>query len=600
MDEKKANIIQLKKDNYGHKKMNNFIKNNNNIDNNEILSNLIKQNINIFKKRTKYELMYEAFYISNLFYEMHNTQSHLKDPYFYIISSDWLIKWKKYVNFDFYTNENGWKNFIKLNILPFRPKDIISQKENYLKYIKDDTKAKIYKYFDSIFLSDNSQFYPGYINNKKLLIDRGLKDTYINRNQLQSNYNYNLIDKCIFKENYIWVTEDIWKYFYCIYGGFEIRRHNLNLIYKNKVDIKDEIILEPKLKIINLIVFHYNKNYNYKIDPPKYFYISHTLTIFQMKEKLSDIFTYIKKLNLNNIHLWVLDEKMNDNNFYEYVWNNRKFNGGIDFPGISLDIFNQNLYLEELNEKIIKNNSILVLEIPFFYSYNNISFFFKEPQFNNYSDDLKLLCIKINNNNNNNSIIDFKKPYYDHLSLDIINNEFIINIKLFLIKKFFWNKYILDKIKQCPCYEMYMHLERIINNFKDKNILNIFNEEIKDFRKNMDLVFDKTFLAKNIDNLYLNEFENINNIEFDYEINHNNKKDRNDIILLNKKKIRENNEESYNEDEIDNISWYSCGFCKKNLDQKNFVVCSFCLRKKYCNNICRNNDIENHLKYCGN
>ena len=186
MDEKKANIIQLKKDNYGHKKMNNFIKNNNNIDNNEILSNLIKQNINIFKKRTKYELMYEAFYISNLFYEMHNTPSHLKDPYFYIITSDWLIKWKKYVNFDFYTNENGWKNFIKLNILPFRPKDIISQKENYLKYIKDDTKAKIYKYFDSIFLSDNSQLYPGYINNKKLLIDRGLKDTYINRNQLQS------------------------------------------------------------------------------------------------------------------------------------------------------------------------------------------------------------------------------------------------------------------------------------------------------------------------------------------------------------------------------------------------------------------------------
>ena len=190
------------------------------------ISNLLSKNINLFKNRTKYELMYEAFYISNLFYEMYDTTNHIKDPYFYIINSEWLIKWKKYVNYDFYTNENGWKKFIKLNVLPFRPKDLLSRNDNYLRYIKENTKIKIFNYFDSYFLSNSASNYPGYINNKILLLDRNQKDLYLNRNQIQSNFNYNILDTMIYKENYIWVTEDIWKYFFCIYGGFEIRRHN--------------------------------------------------------------------------------------------------------------------------------------------------------------------------------------------------------------------------------------------------------------------------------------------------------------------------------------------------------------------------------------
>ena len=200
--------------------------------------------------------MFEAFYISNLFYEMQNTSYHLKDTCFYIINSEWLIKWKKYVNYDFYTNESGWKNFIKLNILQFRSEDKLSQNNNYLNYINNKTKNKIFNYFDSFFLFDNAKYYPGYINNKILLVDREQKNSYFNRNQLLSNYNYNVLNEVINKENYIWVTEDIWKYFYCIYGGFEIRRHNLSLKINNI--IKNEIILEPKLKTFNLILFHYN------------------------------------------------------------------------------------------------------------------------------------------------------------------------------------------------------------------------------------------------------------------------------------------------------------------------------------------------------
>ena len=588
---KKANILKI-----------NISKN----EKSENKSKLLKEKVDLLKQRTKYELMYEAFYISNSFYEMQNTETHLKDPYFYIISSEWLLKWKKYVNFDFYTNKNNWKNFIKLNMLPFRPKDKFSESQNYLKNIGKNTKTKINNYFDSFFLTNNAELYPGYINNKKLIQDREFKNTYINREQIQSNFNYNLLDNLSFQKNYIWVTEEIWKYFYCIYGGFEIRRHNLSLNIKNEELAKDEIILEPKLKIIKLTVFHYNKNYNYKIDPPKNFYISHASTIRQMKEKIKDVFSFLKKINLNDIHIWVLDERMDENNFYSYIWKNRSLIPGLPFPGISLNIFDDNVKLEALEEKIIKNNSSIILELPFIYSNNRTSFLFDNPQFMNYSDELKLLCMNINNDK---FVTDYNKPYYDHLGIDKINHEFIVNIKLFLIKKFFWNKYLLEQIKKRPCSEMHLILERIINNFKDNHIINMFNKEIEVFRENMDLVFDKSYLANNIQNLYLNEFEKNNKDEnvieisdYDSENNSESKKiNESERSLINKKRKREGIDElDFSDNEINNISWYSCGFCKKNLDNKNYIVCSFCLRKKYCCSNCRIRDIEEHLKNCGN
>ena len=46
--------------------------------------------------------MYESFHIANLFYDMNETPKHSKDPVFYIISTSWFNRWKKYVNFDYY------------------------------------------------------------------------------------------------------------------------------------------------------------------------------------------------------------------------------------------------------------------------------------------------------------------------------------------------------------------------------------------------------------------------------------------------------------------------------------------------------------------
>ena len=562
------------------------------------ISILHKESIDLFKKRTKYELMYEAFYISNLFYEMQNTPNHLKDPYFYIINSEWLIKWKKYVNFDFYTNENGWKHFIKLNMLQFRIDNKLSQNDNYLNHIKENTKKKIYNYFDSYFLSNNEKNYPGRINNKILIIFRNRADTYININQVQSNFNYNLLDEMLYKKDYIWVTEDIWKYFYCIYGGFEIRRHNLNES-NNIPKINKEIIFEAKLKTINLIIFHFNKNYNYKIDPPKKFYISHLSTIRQMKEKIKEFCVFLKSFHINDIRLWVLDEFFNENSFYKYIWDNRLHQKEIKFPGINLDIFDDTVKVYSLEEKILKSKNLLVLELPFLMPYKNC-YFFSKPIFNNFTEELKTMCININNNNAKE---DCNKKCYDHLQIYYnCNNNFIINLNLFLIKKFFWNKYILEKIRQYHINELNILLDKIIQNFTDEQILTMFNQEIEELKKNMDLIFDKNFLAKNIDDLYLNEFEDTD--KNDYKDNDNNRnyyhEEKKEIKLINNKRLREkNNKINLKEKDTDINTLNNCGYCKNKLEKNSYILCSFCLNKKYCSNICRNNDIKEHLKQCG-
>ena len=41
--------------------------------------------------------MYEAFYIANLFYDLNETSKHQNDKSFYILSTSWFEKWKKYV-----------------------------------------------------------------------------------------------------------------------------------------------------------------------------------------------------------------------------------------------------------------------------------------------------------------------------------------------------------------------------------------------------------------------------------------------------------------------------------------------------------------------
>ena len=552
------------------------------------ISELLKANMDLFKSRTNYELMYEAFYISNLFYKMTNTKYHLKDPYFYLLNLDWFSRWKKYVNYDFYTRSKNRKKFISLNSLPFRPNDVNNEKEeNYLKYINQSTKKKIFDFFDKIFLSNNSNLYPGYINNKIFMVDKTKNNTYLHNNYLENNFN--IINDAKYNVNYIWVTEDIWKYFHCIYGGFEIRRRNININLNNsEFDLNNNndyslnpekiIILEPKLKTFNLIIFHYMRNYKFKIDPPKYFFVSHFITIHELKKNIKRIFPFLNNFNLDEIHLFYLAQNMNLKTFYEFMGSNRNYGNEMNFPGINLDSFDEDLTLEIFEEKFLKINedtTNLVLEIPFFFQEKNMKvYLFKNPKYIKAKENLK--------------IINYNKPYYDKIEINNNDNEndFIINSNLFLVKKFFYQKYFIDKINKCEKCKLNILLKKIIDNFKEEQIKKMFEVEMNELRNNMDLIFDKNYLADNISNLYLNEFDNNNK-----EINKNK--------FLGKKRENINNAhiiiDSNGESEI---SYNTCGFCEKTLEE-DFVLCRFCLRKKYCRIDCRKSDIKNHLVNCG-
>ena len=552
------------------------------------ISELLKANMDLFKSRTNYELMYEAFYISNLFYKMANTKYHLKDPYFYLLNLDWFSRWKKYVNYDFYTRSKNRKKFISLNSLPFRPNDVNNEKEeNYLKYINQSTKKKIFDFFDKIFLSNNANLYPGYINNKIFMVDKTKNNTYLHNNYLENNFN--IINDAKYNVNYIWVTEDIWKYFHCIYGGFEIRRRNININLNNsEFDLNSNndyslnpekiIILEPKLKTFNLIIFHYMRNYKFKIDPPKYFFVSHFITIYELKKNIKRIFPFLSNFNLDEIHLFYLAQNMNLKTFYEFMGSNRNYGNEMNFPGINLDSFDEDLTLELFEEKFLKINddtTNLVLEIPFFFQEKNMKvYLFKNPKYIKAKENLK--------------IINYNKPYYDKIEINNNDNEndFIINSNLFLVKKFFYQKYFIDKINKCEKCKLNILLKKIIDNFKEEQIKIMFEVEINELRNNLDLIFDKNYLADNISNLYLNEFDNNNK-----EINKNK--------FLGKKRENINNAhiiiDSNGESEI---SYNTCGFCEKTLEE-DFVLCRFCLRKKYCRIDCRKSDIKNHLVNCG-
>ena len=93
-------------------------KNNSKID---TINLLREQNINSLKSRYNYELMYEAFYIANLFYDLNETSKHQNDKSFYILSRSWFEKWKKYVNFDKYMYFHS--KYLSINSLPIRPRE---------------------------------------------------------------------------------------------------------------------------------------------------------------------------------------------------------------------------------------------------------------------------------------------------------------------------------------------------------------------------------------------------------------------------------------------------------------------------------------------
>ena len=123
----------------------------------------------------------QATYVANLIWIMKKTTWCKYDRKCYLISADWLEKWRKYVQFD----EEG---------------DCVNN-ENLEVDLKEN---------------------PGPIQNQFLIEE----DKDFIHNPLCSESPYNFIIKKELKENkeYYVVTKDIWNYLYSIYGGKEIGR----------------------------------------------------------------------------------------------------------------------------------------------------------------------------------------------------------------------------------------------------------------------------------------------------------------------------------------------------------------------------------------
>ena len=293
--------------------------NHNNYKNKNMSIKSFRQNhINSLKSRFNYELMYEAFYVANLFYDMNETSKHKNDKCFYIISNSWFEKWKKYVNFDKYMYFHS--KYLSINSLPIRPPEAPS-KEIFDKLKKNPKiKENLNKYFNSLFLTDNSDNYPGSITNKFLLYDK--KSSYYNFENRESNYNYNIDEKYIYGRDYLVVTRDIWKFFQYIYGGKEIRRYNLNreLFTQQPINISSyqnnlknsnpqilEILVEAKLKTLNIIIIRSNfkldsrnqKIIPFTVDSPRYLYVSHKFSIRKINEKIKEMISNFKGKNIS-------------------------------------------------------------------------------------------------------------------------------------------------------------------------------------------------------------------------------------------------------------------------------------------------------------
>jgi hypothetical protein len=190
--------------------------------------------------------MNEAFYIANLFYVMNQSKwTYFEDEY-YIISTNWFERWKKYVYFDYYIKNAD--RFLKLGDIMKNP----SKKEEGNSVDPSNTvvdqlfKEESEKYFVEYFLKDNMENYPGYIFNNELLIDRGLH--YMDFNNKKSIFNYNIIDQYENGREFFLINKPIWDYFKAVYGGKEIKRFSIT------ISNSSETIVELKLKNVKIFL----------------------------------------------------------------------------------------------------------------------------------------------------------------------------------------------------------------------------------------------------------------------------------------------------------------------------------------------------------
>ena len=606
-----------------------------------------KEHINSLKSRFNYELMYEAFYIANLFYDMNETSKHKNDKSFYILSNIWFEKWKKYVNFDKYMIFHS--KYLSINSLPIRPLNT-PFKETFDKLKKNPKiKENINKYFNSLFLSDNSENYPGSITNKFLLYDK--KASYYNFENRESNYNYNIDEKYIYGKDYLVVTRDIWKFFQYIYGGKEIRRYNLNreLFTQQPINLSSydnnlqesnpqilEILVEAKLKTLNIIIIRSNfkldsrnqKIIPFTVDSPRYLYVSHKFSIRKIKEKIKEMISNFKGKNSDELRLWILKDKT----YQHFVDDlNKDFKNNIylelKFPGVSLDIFGQNTKIEDLGDSIL-NNVIIVVESKINMGLKGDErYIFKKESLEDRSEHFKDYVIKIRDgkNLNDDNIIEYKKTLYEHIKFKNVPSGY--SKDNFLIKNYFTQKYQLDKISKMIDEDVNSFIEKIsdYNNEKNSKLKDLFVNEVYTLKENMDLIIDESELITNVEGINSNLFHKEKKQKKDMITKKRKRKqseEENEKITIKKKKeenkdLNINEENNINSKEIksneideqnkeieecENMNEEEnqfCSYCEKELEQ-DFVICDKCGKAKYCNIICKNKDNRFHIKTCNN
>ena len=622
--------------------------NHNNYKNKNMSIKSFRQNhINSLKSRFNYELMYEAFYVANLFYDMNETSKHKNDKCFYIISNSWFEKWKKYVNFDKYMYFHS--KYLSINSLPIRPPEAPS-KEIFDKLKKNPKiKENLNKYFNSLFLTDNSDNYPGSITNKFLLYDK--KSSYYNFENRESNYNYNIDEKYIYGRDYLVVTRDIWKFFQYIYGGKEIRRYNLNreLFTQQPINISSyqnnlknsnpqilEILVEAKLKTLNIIIIRSNfkldsrnqKIIPFTVDSPRYLYVSHKFSIRKIKEKIKEMISNFKGKNSDELRLWILKDKT----YQHFVDDlNKDFKNNIylelKFPGVSLDIFGQNTKIEDLGDSIL-NNVIIVVESKINMGLKGDErYIFKKESLEDRSEHFKDYVIKIRDgkNLNDDNIIEYKKTLYEHIKFKNVPSGY--SKDNFLIKNYFTQKYQLDKISKMIDEDVNSFIEKIsdYNNEKNSKLKDLFVNEVYTLKENMDLIIDESELIANVEGINSNLFHKEKKQKKDMITKKRKRKqseEENEIITIKKKKeenkdLNINEENNINSKEIksneideqnkeiedcENMNEEEnqfCSYCEKELEQ-DFVICDKCGKAKYCNIICKNKDNRFHIKTCNN
>lgn len=286
------------------------------------------------KLRTKYELKYEALYIANLFFIMNKTNWKSLDDSYYIISSEWFNKWKKYTDYDYYIS----KSSLILNCRNQNNTNTdVNSNRKYFENTEDFIIKELGNEFETKYLSNNSALYPGEISNNNIIYDSYQSLSYDTSEYNSVNIRNNLIDE----EDFIVVTNDIWMYLYSVYGGITIKRYRINITPELSV-------IETKLK--ELLVSS-TRIKNKRLERPKFLYMSRMKKIKDLKSAINDNYPYFNSgedilnydysekkhkknkfvinknndsLNSNNYRLWCLDSSISIESFEDYIKSNLK------------------------------------------------------------------------------------------------------------------------------------------------------------------------------------------------------------------------------------------------------------------------------------